>query len=134
MESFAQTWSEHCKHTIFADPIDEIKEGLFKKYINGIRFPEELEHSDTAWFGNMIICDNQEIKEKLVGYLEKNKIQTRSLFSGNLLAHPGYAYLDDYRKYPVSNSVLQKVFFTGNPPHYGPKILNYIEDVLKRYE
>ncbi len=33
LESIAQTWSEHCKHTIFADPIDEIKEGLFKTYI-----------------------------------------------------------------------------------------------------
>ncbi|MBI2029138.1 phosphoribosylformylglycinamidine synthase [Candidatus Gottesmanbacteria bacterium] len=35
LESIAQTWSEHCKHTIFADPIDEIKEGLFKTYIKG---------------------------------------------------------------------------------------------------
>lgn len=33
LESIAQTWSEHCKHTIFADPIDDIKEGLYKKYI-----------------------------------------------------------------------------------------------------
>lgn len=33
VESIAQTWSEHCKHTIFADPIDEIKKGLFKTYI-----------------------------------------------------------------------------------------------------
>lgn len=33
LESIAQTWSEHCKHTIFADPIDEIKEGLYKAYI-----------------------------------------------------------------------------------------------------
>jgi len=33
LESLAQTWSEHCKHTIFADPIDEIKDGLFKTYI-----------------------------------------------------------------------------------------------------
>lgn len=33
LESIAQTWSEHCKHTIFADPIDEIKNGLFKTYI-----------------------------------------------------------------------------------------------------
>src|SRR6185369_5630732 len=35
LESIAQTWSEHCKHTIFADPIDEIKEGLYKTYIKG---------------------------------------------------------------------------------------------------
>lgn len=33
LESIAQTWSEHCKHTIFADPIDDVKEGLFKTYI-----------------------------------------------------------------------------------------------------
>ncbi len=33
IESIAQTWSEHCHHTIFADPIDEIKDGLFKHFI-----------------------------------------------------------------------------------------------------
>ena len=33
LESIAQTWSEHCKHTIFADPIDEVKDGLYKAYI-----------------------------------------------------------------------------------------------------
>ncbi|OGM12098.1 phosphoribosylformylglycinamidine synthase [Candidatus Woesebacteria bacterium RBG_16_34_12] len=33
LESIAQTWSEHCKHTIFADPVDEIENGLFKTYI-----------------------------------------------------------------------------------------------------
>lgn len=33
LEAIAQTWSEHCKHTIFADPIDEVKDGLYKAYI-----------------------------------------------------------------------------------------------------
>jgi phosphoribosylformylglycinamidine synthase II len=35
VESLAQTWSEHCKHTIFANPIDGIKDGLYKTYIKG---------------------------------------------------------------------------------------------------
>ncbi|MBI5619653.1 phosphoribosylformylglycinamidine synthase [Candidatus Gottesmanbacteria bacterium] len=35
LESLAQTWSEHCKHTIFNSPIDDIKEGLFRRYIKG---------------------------------------------------------------------------------------------------
>ncbi len=35
LESLAQTWSEHCKHTIFADPMDEIKEGIYRRYIKG---------------------------------------------------------------------------------------------------
>lgn len=35
LESIAQTWSEHCKHTIFANPIDELKDGLYRTYIKG---------------------------------------------------------------------------------------------------
>lgn len=35
LESLAQTWSEHCKHSIFADPLDEVKEGIYKRYIKG---------------------------------------------------------------------------------------------------
>lgn len=33
LEALAQTWSEHCKHTIFASKIDEIEDGLYKHYI-----------------------------------------------------------------------------------------------------
>ena len=33
LETLAQTWSEHCKHTIFASPIDDAKDGLYKHYI-----------------------------------------------------------------------------------------------------
>lgn len=40
IESIAQTWSEHCKHTIFNDPIDDIEKGLFKTYIR--RATEEI--------------------------------------------------------------------------------------------
>ncbi|MBT3349459.1 phosphoribosylformylglycinamidine synthase [bacterium] len=40
LESIAQTWSEHCRHTIFANPIDEHAEGIFKKFIR--RATEEI--------------------------------------------------------------------------------------------
>ena len=33
IETLAQSWSEHCKHRIFAGELDEIKDGLFKHYI-----------------------------------------------------------------------------------------------------
>ncbi len=33
IETLAQTWSEHCKHTIFASPIDDVADGLYKHYI-----------------------------------------------------------------------------------------------------
>ncbi|PIQ79424.1 phosphoribosylformylglycinamidine synthase [Candidatus Peregrinibacteria bacterium CG11_big_fil_rev_8_21_14_0_20_41_10] len=33
LEAIAQTWSEHCKHKIFASPIDNVDGGLYKTYI-----------------------------------------------------------------------------------------------------
>ncbi len=33
LESIAQTWSEHCQHAIFGSPLDDIEEGIFKRYI-----------------------------------------------------------------------------------------------------
>lgn len=33
LETLAQTWSEHCKHKIFASPLDEIKAGLYQHFI-----------------------------------------------------------------------------------------------------
>lgn len=35
LESIAQTWSEHCMHTIMNSSIDDIPEGLFRRYIKG---------------------------------------------------------------------------------------------------
>jgi phosphoribosylformylglycinamidine synthase len=33
IETIAQTWSEHCRHTIFSSEIDEISDGLYKNFI-----------------------------------------------------------------------------------------------------
>jgi phosphoribosylformylglycinamidine synthase len=35
LESLAQTWSEHCKHSIFADPLGDVEEGIYKRFIKG---------------------------------------------------------------------------------------------------
>jgi phosphoribosylformylglycinamidine synthase len=36
LESLAQTWSEHCKHTIFASAMDDdVPDGLYKTFIQG---------------------------------------------------------------------------------------------------
>ncbi len=35
VEAIAQTWSEHCRHPKFANPIDEFQDGLFKTFIKG---------------------------------------------------------------------------------------------------
>jgi CDP-6-deoxy-D-xylo-4-hexulose-3-dehydrase len=50
--------------------------------------PKPTENSDPSWFGFMITCKKAGIRDSLTRYLESNEIQTRNLFSGNLLRQP----------------------------------------------
>jgi len=106
---------------------------LIEKYISNVRVPKELPNADPSWFGTPIICETNEIKQKLLKHFEKNLIQTRHYFSGNILMHPGFERLDDFRKYPNSNLVLDRIFFCGASAQYTPEVFNYVEDILKEY-
>jgi CDP-6-deoxy-D-xylo-4-hexulose-3-dehydrase len=109
-------------------------EKIFLDNIQGIRGVKVLEKSNVSWFGTPFICDNYDLKTRLVEYLEENKIQTRNYFAGNVLIHPGYMFLDDYKKYPEANKTLDKVFFVGASPHYNNNIFNYVENVIKKFK
>jgi len=104
---------------------------IMKENVPNVIVPEELENSETSWFGTPIICESKDQKDNLVGFLESIKVQTRNYFAGNILLHPGYKHLDDYSKYENANKVLDRVFFIGASPHYGENIFEYIEDRLK---
>lgn len=99
-----------------------------------VHVPSELSFAETSWFGVPIVCNNQEQKEKLVAYFEEKKIQTRHYFAGNLLLHPGYKHLGNFREYPEANKVLSHVFFIGCTPQYTEEILQYIEQVIKEFK
>jgi len=101
--------------------------------IKEIRVINPLSKADPSWFGVPIYCESQDVKEFLVQHFESNKIQTRNYFSGNILLHPGYKHLDNYKDYPNSNLALSNVFFLGCSPLYNEKVLAYIEDVCKKW-
>ena len=109
-------------------------ESLFLKYIPNVRVPQTLDKAEPCWFGTPIICEEEGLKHRLVQHLEDNKIQTRNYFAGNILMHPGFSFLDDYKNYPEANKVLDKVFFVGAAPHYREPVFEYIEDVLKKFK
>jgi CDP-6-deoxy-D-xylo-4-hexulose-3-dehydrase len=111
-----------------------ILEKIFTENIPGLKGVKSLSKADVSWFGTPFICETAELKHKLVQHLENNKIQTRNYFAGNILMHPGYAFLDDYKKYPEANKVLDKVFFIGAAPHYNELVFNYIEEVVKKFK
>ncbi len=107
---------------------------IFMKYIPGITPAKTLAKADPCWFGTPFICHKPNLKHQLVTFLEKHKIQTRNYFAGNILLHPGYSFLDDYKKYPEANKVLDQVFFIGAAPHYTDNVFDYIEEVIKQFK
>lgn len=109
-------------------------EKIFTDNIKGIRGVKKLADSDVSWFGTPFICDEPGLKHRLVEFLEANKIQTRNYFAGNILLHPGYAFLDDFKKYPEANKVLDRVFFIGAAPHYTEAVFKYVEETVKKFK
>ncbi|PID70735.1 phosphoribosylformylglycinamidine synthase [bacterium DOLZORAL124_38_8] len=73
LESIAQTWSEHCRHTIFANPLDEFKGGVFKdcirKATNDIRAKKGKDDFCVSVFtdnaGGIVFDENWVVSDKL---------------------------------------------------------------------
>lgn len=106
---------------------------IFIKHIRGIFIPESLNESTWVPFGVPVVCDSKELKRNLVRHLETNGVQTRNYFAGNLLMHPGYKHLGNYKEYPESNKVLDLVFFIGCAPTISEENIKHIESVLKSF-
>jgi CDP-6-deoxy-D-xylo-4-hexulose-3-dehydrase len=101
--------------------------------INGVSSLSELPDAETSWFGTPFVCNSPLLKRDLVKHLEKNKIQTRNYFAGNVLMHPAYRHLDDYIHYPNANKVLDLVFFIGSSPTINDDMIFYIEEVVDSF-
>ncbi|MBR4903727.1 MAG: lipopolysaccharide biosynthesis protein RfbH [Selenomonadaceae bacterium] len=50
--------------------------------------PTPCKNSNPSWFGFLLTCREGIARNKVVKYIEGNNIQTRMLFSGNLIKHP----------------------------------------------
>ena len=63
---------------------------FFKKYENLFKLPKKYEGVNTPWLAYPLVIRKNKIfnRKKLQIYLEKNNIQTRTIFTGNILKQP----------------------------------------------
>jgi CDP-6-deoxy-D-xylo-4-hexulose-3-dehydrase len=108
-------------------------DSIFKK-IEGVRIIKEHELATTSWFGAPIVCESSSLKRSLVSHLEKNRIQTRNYFAGNLLMQPAYKKFGNWKDFPNATQVLSKVFFVGVSPTISEDMLNYVAEVVASFK
>jgi phosphoribosylformylglycinamidine (FGAM) synthase-like enzyme len=80
LETFGQSWSEHCKHRIFAAKLDEIEDGLYKHYIK--RATKEIQAKHIEKYGKdlcySVFTDNAGAIEFNDNYLVTHKVETHN--------------------------------------------------------
>ena len=79
------------------------------------------------------MCKNQKVKQALQLFLEKEGIQTRNYFAGNILLHPAYKHLGKASDYPNAYDVLKRVFFLGTSPTLSDSNLSFIKERLNYF-
>ena len=111
----------------------ERMDSIFAK-VPGVRIIQGNESAEISWFGAPIVCDSSSLKRALVSTLEKNRIQTRNYFAGNLLMQPAYRKYGNWKEYKNATEVLSKVFFIGVSPTITNEMLDYVENVVTNFK
>ena len=97
--------------------------------------PEPAPGSDPSWFGFLMTVQEGVNRDAIVHELEGKGIQTRMLFSGNLLRHPCFDQLrESGHGYRVVGSlentdrIVQNTFWVGVYPGLTDEMLRYMAD------
>lgn len=118
------------------DNFKKLYEGLLK-YSDYLILPKATTGSDPSWFSFIIsIKESAPFKRnKLVDFLENNLIETRNLFSGNLLRHPAFENVEYRVVGTLENTdfIMNQTFFIGVYPGMNDEKIQYVLDIFERF-
>ena len=99
--------------------------------------PEACPNSDPSWFGFLLTCREGVDREKVVPFIESRGVQTRMLFSGNLIKHPcfdemrksgkGYRVVGDLA---VTDRIMTSTFWVGVYPGMTDEMIDYMAKTI----
>jgi len=101
--------------------------------------PEAAENSDPSWFGFLISIRPETglDRNEITKYIESRNVQTRLLFSGNIVKQPCFDEIRDTDAYRVSGSldnsdfVSRNSFWVGVYPGMTDRMIDYMAQVIK---
>jgi len=108
-----------------------------KSFEDYLILPRSTKGSDPSWFSFVITIkeNNKFSRNDLVKFLNENKVETRNLFSGNLLKHPAFKGIKHRIVGNLKNTdlITNNSFFIGVYPGLSDQDINYIIDKIKQF-
>lgn len=101
---------------------------IFSKYPSLFVPVRKEENSDPCWFSFPIFIHGAP-KAALVNHFAKNNIETRPIFSGNILRHP-IGKAQSLGACPNADEILKKGLFIGLSPRTTPDMIKFIEKTV----
>lgn len=98
--------------------------------------PKAQENCDPSWFGFIVTCKDGVSKNKVVQYCESHGVQTRMLFSGNIVRQPVFDDIRGTDKYrvigdlAVTDRVMANSFWIGVYPGMTDAKLDYMAKTI----
>jgi len=111
---------------------------FFSKFKNLFIVPSIEKGVKTNFLAYPIIIKKNKLfnRKKLQIFLEKNNIQTRPIFSGNILRHPAFKYLNSAKnkinQFPNSDYIMKNGLLIGCHQGLSRKHIEYIHKVILR--
>ncbi len=113
-------------------------EKFFKQYDKYFDLAIQSPHTETVWLAfSLIIKKNAPFTRlEIVTFLEENNIQTRPVFTGNILKQPGYKNIKHrkaQKEFPNTEHVMRNAFVIG--AHHGlvPEQIDYMKEKFTEF-
>ncbi len=118
---------------------DRLRKGL-EEAQDKLILPEPAENSRPSWFGFLISIRPESglSRNQVTRYIEDHNIQTRLLFSGNLIRHPCFDQIrntDAYRMVDglkTTDFIMNNTFWVGVYPGMTDEKTDYMAEVIKK--
>lgn len=112
-----------------------------RKALEGVQdkliLPEPAPNSDPSWFGFLLTVREGVDREKVVRYVENKGVQTRMLFSGNLIKHPCFNEMratgEGYRVVGTlenTDRIMRDTFWVGVYPGMTDEMIDYMAKTI----
>ncbi|HIG52314.1 TPA: aminotransferase class I/II-fold pyridoxal phosphate-dependent enzyme [Candidatus Pacearchaeota archaeon] len=133
------------KLRMFSEKRKEIFKELsnfFEKYQNFFILPKQLPEADTNWlaFPLTIKPGAPFTRREITRFLENENIQTRPIFTGNILRQPGFKNISDQipEEFPITDLIMKNGFLLGCHQGLERNQLDYlkqkINNFIKKYQ